>query len=74
MPFVILCSYKLFSIFHRIVKKINNSSGQDSRSKSIIGGLDITGFESFDHNRFVEISISKTMCNLLVILTDFLII
>lgn len=39
------------SLFHRIVEKINNSIGQDPNSKSIIGVLDIYGFESFKHNR-----------------------
>lgn len=35
----------------RLVDKINNSIGQDPNSKSIIGVLDIYGFESFQTNR-----------------------
>jgi myosin-5 len=35
----------------RIVDKINNSIGQDPNSKSLIGVLDIYGFESFKTNR-----------------------
>lgn len=35
----------------RIVDKINNSIGQDPRAKSIIGVLDIYGFETFKINR-----------------------
>ena len=35
----------------RIVDKINSSIGQDPNSKSIIGVLDIYGFESFKTNR-----------------------
>lgn len=35
----------------RIVDKINNSIGQDPTAKSIIGVLDIYGFESFKINR-----------------------
>lgn len=34
----------------RIVDKINNSIGQDPTAKSIIGVLDIYGFESFKIN------------------------
>ncbi|KAE9448786.1 hypothetical protein C3L33_19317, partial [Rhododendron williamsianum] len=37
-------------LFDRIVEKINISIGQDPNSKSIIGVLDIYGFESFKHN------------------------
>lgn len=36
---------------YRIVEKINISIGQDPNSKSIIGVLDIYGFESFKFNR-----------------------
>jgi myosin-5 len=36
---------------YRIVDKINNSIGQDPNSKSLIGVLDIYGFESFKTNR-----------------------
>lgn len=35
----------------RLVNKINNSIGQDPNSKSLIGVLDIYGFESFKTNR-----------------------
>ncbi|KAM7466320.1 hypothetical protein LguiB_013882 [Lonicera macranthoides] len=37
--------------YFRIVNKINNSIGQDPDSKSLIGVLDIYGFESFKTNR-----------------------
>lgn len=33
------------------MEKINNSIGQDPNSKSLIGVLDIYGFESFKTNR-----------------------
>lgn len=36
----------------RLVDKINNSIGQDPNAKSIIGVLDIYGFESFKINRY----------------------
>lgn len=36
---------------YRIVDKINVSIGQDPDAKSIIGVLDIYGFESFKINR-----------------------
>ena len=39
----------------RIVDKINNSIGQDPTAKSIIGVLDIYGFESFKINRYIMI-------------------
>ena len=35
----------------RIVEKLNSSIGQDPNSKSLIGVLDIYGFESFKQNR-----------------------
>jgi len=35
----------------RIVDKINSSIGQDPDAKSLIGVLDIYGFESFKINR-----------------------
>lgn len=35
----------------RLVDKINVSIGQDPNSKSLIGVLDIYGFESFKANR-----------------------
>ena len=38
--------------FDRLVEKINISIGQDLNSKSIIGVLDIYGFESFKCNRY----------------------
>lgn len=38
-------------IIYRLVDKINVSIGQDPNSKSIIGVLDIYGFESFKSNR-----------------------
>lgn len=39
--------------YDRIVDKINNSIGQDPNAKSIIGVLDIYGFESFKINRYL---------------------
>ncbi|KAH9619451.1 hypothetical protein KSS87_006575, partial [Heliosperma pusillum] len=38
-------------LFDWLVDKINVSIGQDPNSKSLIGVLDIYGFESFKHNR-----------------------
>ncbi|CAJ1961119.1 unnamed protein product [Sphenostylis stenocarpa] len=38
-------------LFDWLVNKINNSIGQDANSKSLIGVLDIYGFESFKSNR-----------------------
>ena len=38
-------------LFDWLVDKINNSIGQDPNSKTIIGVLDIYGFESFKINR-----------------------
>ena len=38
-------------IMYRLVDKINVSIGQDPNSKSLIGVLDIYGFESFKTNR-----------------------
>jgi myosin-5 len=40
-------------LFDWLVDTINNSIGQDSESKSLIGVLDIYGFESFKTNRCV---------------------
>ncbi|GJR67814.1 eukaryotic translation initiation factor 1A [Tanacetum coccineum] len=37
-------------LFDWIVEKINNLIGQDPNSKSLIGVLDIYGFDSFKHN------------------------
>ncbi|KAG6505647.1 hypothetical protein ZIOFF_038012 [Zingiber officinale] len=45
---------------HRLVDKINNSIGQDSESKKIIGVLDIYGFESFKTNSFEQFCIKLT--------------
>nr|GEW03377.1 zinc finger, CCHC-type [Tanacetum cinerariifolium] len=47
---------------HRIVEKIKNSIGQDLNSKSLIGVLDIYGFESFKHNKSASTSQMKN-CN-----------
>lgn len=44
---------KSFYYCDRIVDKINNSIGQDPNAKSIIGVLDIYGFESFKINRYL---------------------
>ena len=52
-PSVNLCFCNFLSCFCRLVDKINNSIGQDPESKSLIGVLDIYGFESFKTNRFV---------------------
>lgn len=38
-------------VIGRLVDKINSSIGQDPNSKSLIGVLDIYGFESFKFNR-----------------------
>lgn len=43
--------WQILIIAFRLVDKINNSIGQDPNSKSIIGVLDIYGFESFKFNR-----------------------
>jgi myosin-5 len=42
-------------LFDWLVTKINNSIGQDSSSKYIIGVLDIYGFESFKTNRCLTV-------------------
>ncbi|XP_076957168.1 myosin-17-like [Bidens hawaiensis] len=47
-------------LFDWIVEKINNSIGQDPNSKSLIGVLDIYGFESFKHNSFEQFCINFT--------------
>lgn len=47
-------------LFDWIVEKINRSIGQDPSSKSIIGVLDIYGFESFKHNSFEQFCINFT--------------
>ncbi|XP_016580015.1 myosin-17 isoform X1 [Capsicum annuum] len=47
-------------LFDWIVEKINSSIGQDPNSKSIIGVLDIYGFESFKTNSFEQFCINFT--------------
>ncbi|XP_022863825.1 myosin-17 [Olea europaea var. sylvestris] len=47
-------------LFDWIVDKINISIGQDPNSKTIIGVLDIYGFESFKHNSFEQFCINFT--------------
>ncbi|XP_060189336.1 myosin-17-like isoform X2 [Lycium barbarum] len=47
-------------LFDWIVQKINISIGQDPNSKSIIGVLDIYGFESFKLNSFEQFCINFT--------------
>ncbi|KAJ4958781.1 hypothetical protein NE237_025892 [Protea cynaroides] len=45
-------------LFDWLVDKINNSIGQDPNSKSVIGLLDIYGFESFECNSFEQFCIN----------------
>ncbi|KAJ8559335.1 hypothetical protein K7X08_003393 [Anisodus acutangulus] len=47
-------------LFDWLVDKINNSIGQDSNSKYLIGVLDIYGFESFKSNSFEQFCINYT--------------
>ncbi|KQK13225.1 myosin-12 isoform X2 [Brachypodium distachyon] len=47
-------------LFDWIVDKINNSIGQDPDAISIIGVLDIYGFESFKINSFEQLCINMT--------------
>nr|GMD12172.1 myosin-9-like isoform X1 [Ipomoea batatas] len=47
-------------LFDWLVDKINNSIGQDPNSKSLIGVLDIYGFESFKSNSFEQFCINYT--------------
>lgn len=47
-------------LFDWLVDKINNSIGQDPNSKSLIGVLDIYGFESFKCNSFEQFCINFT--------------
>ncbi|GKV00835.1 hypothetical protein SLEP1_g13455 [Rubroshorea leprosula] len=47
-------------LFDWLVEKINISIGQDANSKSIIGVLDIYGFESFKCNSFEQFCINFT--------------
>ncbi|XP_020594912.1 myosin-9-like, partial [Phalaenopsis equestris] len=47
-------------LFDWLVEKINVSIGQDPNSKSLIGVLDIYGFESFKCNSFEQFCINFT--------------
>lgn len=47
-------------LFDWIVDKINSSIGQDSNAVSLIGVLDIYGFESFKINSFEQLCINLT--------------
>ncbi|WJZ97742.1 hypothetical protein VitviT2T_016323 [Vitis vinifera] len=47
-------------LFDWLVNKINDSIGQDPNSKSLIGVLDIYGFESFKFNSFEQFCINFT--------------
>ncbi|GAA0140240.1 actin binding motor protein [Lithospermum erythrorhizon] len=47
-------------LFDWLVDKINNSIGQDPNSKSLIGVLDIYGFETFKTNSFEQFCINYT--------------
>ncbi|GAB2226409.1 hypothetical protein Drorol1_Dr00022214 [Drosera rotundifolia] len=47
-------------LFDWLVDKINNSIGQDPNSTSLIGVLDIYGFESFKTNSFEQFCINYT--------------
>ncbi|RYR03104.1 hypothetical protein Ahy_B06g081929 isoform C [Arachis hypogaea] len=47
-------------LFDWLVDKINSSIGQDTDSKSLIGVLDIYGFESFNINSFEQFCINLT--------------
>ncbi|XP_031110719.1 myosin-6-like [Ipomoea triloba] len=47
-------------LFDWLVDRINNSIGQDPNSKSLIGVLDIYGFESFKTNSFEQFCINLT--------------
>ncbi|KAM2004733.1 hypothetical protein ACFX15_028150 [Malus domestica] len=47
-------------LFDWTVDKINNSIGQDPNSSSLIGVLDIYGFESFKINSFEQLCINLT--------------
>ncbi|KAG5056197.1 hypothetical protein JHK85_008707 [Glycine max] len=50
-------------LFDWLVNKINSSIGQDSNSKSLIGVLDIYGFESFKSNSMFPKSTHETFSN-----------
>ncbi|XP_019422451.1 PREDICTED: myosin-6-like [Lupinus angustifolius] len=47
-------------LFDWLVHKINSSIGKDPESKSLIGVLDISGFESFKTNSFEQFCINLT--------------
>ncbi|KAL9660447.1 hypothetical protein QQ045_025262 [Rhodiola kirilowii] len=47
-------------LFDWLVEKINISIGQDPNSKTLIGVLDIYGFESFKYNSFEQFCINFT--------------
>eukprot|EP00249_Psilotum_nudum_P024992 c29340_g2_i2 orf=237-4853(+) len=47
-------------LFDWLVDKVNKSIGQDPDSKSLIGVLDIYGFESFKYNSFEQFCINLT--------------
>ncbi|KAK6933673.1 Myosin, N-terminal, SH3-like [Dillenia turbinata] len=51
---------ELLSMCDRIVDKINSSIGQDLNAASLIGVLDIYGFESFKINSFEQLCINLT--------------
>ncbi|KAL0673810.1 hypothetical protein Bca4012_001791 [Brassica carinata] len=48
------------TVYSRIVDKINSSIGQDPNATSLIGVLDIYGFESFKINSFEQLCINLT--------------
>lgn len=53
----------------RIVDKINSSIGQDPNAASLIGVLDIYGFESFKINRYTTATINQSLTISFYILT-----
>ena len=61
MVVLLLLDFFKFS-YVRIVNKINISIGQDSDSKSLIGVLDIYGFESFKTNRCLTGTLLFSSC------------
>lgn len=42
-------------VLNRLVDKVNKSIGQDPDSTTLVGVLDIYGFESFKVNRYVKL-------------------
>lgn len=48
------------NLFNWLVAKINNAIGQDPDHESVIGVLDIYGFESFNFNDFEQFCINFT--------------